>query len=73
MLNDRPNPDAMLACVQEESARAQRGKLKIFFGARAHPRMRLPLARRMKCLPGLDGKKPSEWMSSSATWSLATL
>src|SRR5262249_47479498 len=29
---DRPNPDAILARVQEESARAGRGKLKIFFG-----------------------------------------
>src|SRR6188508_265342 len=32
MLNDRPNPDAILARVQAESARAGRGKLKIFFG-----------------------------------------
>jgi two-component system sensor histidine kinase KdpD len=32
MQNDRPNPDAILARVQEETARARRGKLKIFFG-----------------------------------------
>ena len=32
MHNDRPNPDALLARVQEESSRAHRGKLKIFFG-----------------------------------------
>lgn len=32
MLNDRPNPDEILLRVQEESLRAQRGKLKIFFG-----------------------------------------
>src|SRR5262245_8906653 len=32
MLDERPNPDAILARVQEESARAGRGKLKIFFG-----------------------------------------
>src|SRR5689334_2597568 len=32
MLNDRPNPDALLARVQEEHSRARRGKLKIFFG-----------------------------------------
>src|SRR6476469_9778113 len=32
MFNDRPNPDALLARVQEEHLRARRGKLKIFFG-----------------------------------------
>ena len=32
MLNDRPDPDALLLRVQEETARARRGKLKIFFG-----------------------------------------
>jgi two-component system sensor histidine kinase KdpD len=32
MFDDRPNPDAILARVQAESARAGRGKLKIFFG-----------------------------------------
>src|SRR6476620_6015082 len=32
MVNDRPNPDALLARVQEEHLRARRGKLKIFFG-----------------------------------------
>ena len=32
MQHDRPNPDAILARVQAESARAERGKLKIFFG-----------------------------------------
>ena len=32
MFDDRPNPDVILARVQEESARAGRGKLKIFFG-----------------------------------------
>ena len=31
----RPDPDALLARVQEEEARAARGKLKIFFGASA--------------------------------------
>ena len=31
----RPDPDALLAHVQAEEARAQRGKLKIFFGATA--------------------------------------
>jgi two-component system sensor histidine kinase KdpD len=31
----RPDPDALLARVQEEEARAQRGRLKIFFGASA--------------------------------------
>jgi two-component system sensor histidine kinase KdpD len=30
---DRPDPDALLAKVQEEDARQSRGKLKIFFGA----------------------------------------
>ena len=32
---DRPNPDALLAEVQQDEARAQRGRLKIFFGASA--------------------------------------
>jgi two-component system sensor histidine kinase KdpD len=33
LVNDqRPNPDALLARVQEEASRAQRGKLRIFFG-----------------------------------------
>jgi two-component system, OmpR family, sensor histidine kinase KdpD len=32
MWNDRPNPDDLLLRVQEESSRAKRGKLKIFFG-----------------------------------------
>ncbi|HEU0199223.1 MAG TPA: two-component system sensor histidine kinase KdbD, partial [Burkholderiaceae bacterium] len=31
----RPDPDALLARVQAEEVRAQRGKLKIFFGATA--------------------------------------
>lgn len=30
--DDRPDPDALLARVQAEEARAKRGKLKIFFG-----------------------------------------
>lgn len=33
--NARPDPDALLVRVQEEEARAARGKLKIFFGASA--------------------------------------
>lgn len=33
--DDRPDPDALLASVQHEEARARRGKLKIFFGASA--------------------------------------
>lgn len=32
MSDDRPNPDKLLARVQEEESRAQRGKLRIFFG-----------------------------------------
>ena len=35
MTNRRPDPDQLLARVQEEEARAARGKLKIFFGASA--------------------------------------
>ena len=31
----RPDPDALLARVQEDEARARRGRLKIFFGASA--------------------------------------
>jgi hypothetical protein len=31
----RPDPDQLLARVQEEEAKAARGKLKIFFGASA--------------------------------------
>jgi two-component system sensor histidine kinase KdpD len=33
--DDRPDPDALLARVNEEEARARRGRLKIFFGASA--------------------------------------
>src|SRR5438105_7299672 len=33
MVEDRPDPDALLARVQAEEARRRRGKLKIFFGA----------------------------------------
>lgn len=33
MANERPDPDALLAQLEAEQARAQRGKLKIFFGA----------------------------------------
>jgi two-component system sensor histidine kinase KdpD len=32
MNGDRPNPDSLLARVVEEESRAQRGKLRIFFG-----------------------------------------
>src|SRR5256885_12436306 len=31
----RPDPDALLARVQREEAKARRGKLKVFFGATA--------------------------------------
>src|SRR5262245_39613915 len=31
--DDRPDPDALLARVQQQDARAARGHLKIFFGA----------------------------------------
>src|SRR2546425_13328584 len=31
----RPNPDALLARVQREEAKAKRGKLKVFFGGTA--------------------------------------
>ena len=35
MLTTRPNPDALLAAVHQAEQRAQRGKLKIFFGMAA--------------------------------------
>ena len=35
MSESRPDPDALLARVQREEARAKRGKLKVFFGATA--------------------------------------
>ena len=35
MADDRPDPDRLLAQVQAEEARAQRGRLRIFFGASA--------------------------------------
>ncbi|HEX7385487.1 MAG TPA: two-component system sensor histidine kinase KdbD, partial [Burkholderiaceae bacterium] len=35
MAESRPDPDALLARVQREEAKARRGKLKIFFGATA--------------------------------------
>ncbi len=35
MSEHRPDPEALLARVKEEEARAHRGKLKVFFGASA--------------------------------------
>src|SRR5512144_2133176 len=35
MADQRPDPDQLLNQLQQEEARAQRGKLKIFFGASA--------------------------------------
>ena len=35
MADDRPDPDALLAHVQAEEARARRGRLRIFFGGTA--------------------------------------
>ena len=35
MVENRPDPDALLARVKREEANAKRGKLKIFFGATA--------------------------------------
>jgi two-component system sensor histidine kinase KdpD len=35
MIEHRPDPDALLARVQREEAKARRGKLRIFFGATA--------------------------------------
>jgi two-component system sensor histidine kinase KdpD len=34
-MSDRPDPDALLALAKAEEERAQRGKLKVFFGAMA--------------------------------------
>jgi len=34
-MNDRPDPDALLARVQAEAADPAQGRLKIFFGASA--------------------------------------
>ncbi|NOU15630.1 MAG: hypothetical protein HOO92_16995, partial [Methylococcaceae bacterium] len=35
MNNERPDPDELLARVERDSAKAKRGRLKIFFGAAA--------------------------------------
>jgi two-component system sensor histidine kinase KdpD len=35
MIDQRPDPDLLLAHVQAEEARAKRGRLRIFFGASA--------------------------------------
>ena len=35
MTDTRPDPDRLLDQIREEEARAERGKLKIFFGASA--------------------------------------
>ena len=35
MMDDRPDPDALLALAKAEEERARRGKLKVFFGATA--------------------------------------
>ena len=34
-MSNRPDPDALLAAIQREENRQQRGKLKIFFGMAA--------------------------------------
>ena len=31
-LQERPNPDELLAKIEQENAKAKRGRLKIFFG-----------------------------------------
>jgi len=56
MADHRPDPDALLAKVQREEAKAKRGKLKIFFGATAgvgKTYAMLEEARRLKA-QGLD-------------------
>ena len=35
MADDRPDPDQLLAQVKAEEERAQRGRLRVFFGASA--------------------------------------
>ena len=35
MIEQRPDPDALLAKVQREEAKSRRGRLKIFFGGAA--------------------------------------
>ena len=56
MDEQRPDPDALLAKVQRDEAKAKRGKLKIFFGATAgvgKTYAMLEEARRLKA-QGLD-------------------
>ena len=56
MAEQRPDPDALLAKVQRDEAKAKRGKLKIFFGATAgvgKTYAMLEEARRLKA-QGLD-------------------
>jgi two-component system sensor histidine kinase KdpD len=56
MDEQRPDPDALLAKVQRDEAKAKRGKLKIFFGATAgvgKTYAMLEVARRLKA-QGLD-------------------
>ena len=57
MAEARPDPDALLARVQRQEAKARRGKLKIFFGATAgvgKTYAMLEEARRQKA-KGLEG------------------
>jgi len=49
MSDERPDPDALLAQLEAEHTRAQRGKLKIFFGASPASARPTPCCRRRGC------------------------
>ncbi|HEX7156497.1 MAG TPA: DUF4118 domain-containing protein, partial [Burkholderiaceae bacterium] len=56
MAEQRPDPDQLLARIQQEEARARRGKLKIFFGASAGVGKTYAMltAARQQLLQGVD-------------------
>ncbi len=76
MTDARPDPDQLLARIQEDEARAARGKLKIFFGASAGVGKTYAMlaAARQQVLQGVDvvigvvethGRKETEAMADS--------
>ncbi len=54
--DERPDPDALLAHVEQQEAKARRGKLKVFFGATAGvgKTYAMLMAARQACSQGVD-------------------
>ena len=66
--DQRPDPDALLAHVQQQEQRAQRGRLRIFFGAApgvGKSYAMLEAARELKN-DGITQKEPFAWRLARA-------